>query len=334
MQWRLAAAFTAVMRDIDGNVPKVDRAWDAPEKVLWWPTRWRQTYQLFKARLGIIAKGFHASEVWFENARWDSQASEMRYGAKSIDQKVNERQSDKSKIIHNATDAELHVSYEEAVERTNAFSSTITKGCTLDMTKEAGVDTSVTVGAEYAGVKAEASVAAHFGVSQTKSESSELGKEESEEGTESESLAIEFDAKPRSYYLVEVTKENERTSQPFDINGVMDFDIVLTIWNHRDSPLFPGKNKLRFAGVDEFEQFVRGFDTNHPGMSGWWEKASQDARNAVAFILTPGNRRIQVSGISHASLDSNANYSVELLGDHAPDGLDDLPVEDAGDLAA
>ena len=56
LQWRLAAAFTAVMRDIDGNVPKVDRAWDAPEKVLWWPTRWRQTYQLFKARLGIIAR--------------------------------------------------------------------------------------------------------------------------------------------------------------------------------------------------------------------------------------------------------------------------------------
>ena len=70
-------------------------------------------------------------------------------------------------------------------------------------------------------VSAEASLAAHFGISETRSESksSELGKEKAEEGTTSESIAIEFDAEPRSNYLISITKENEQTRQPFDING-------------------------------------------------------------------------------------------------------------------
>ena len=122
----------------------------------------------------------HSPTVIFSNARWDSQRSDLHYGPKSIDRQVNERQDGKTKVIHNGTDASIHVAYEEAVELTNSFSSSITKGVTLDMTKDASVDTSVTVKGEYAGVGAEASVAAHFGVSESKQTSSEEGKEKSE----------------------------------------------------------------------------------------------------------------------------------------------------------
>ena len=323
MQFKLSAAFAAVERGLGGNVKNKWGAWNDPNQVLFWPSAWRKDKQLFKARLEHSKAGFHACMVGFSNARWDSGNSDLNYGPKSIDQKVNERQDGKTKVIHNNTDSEEHVSYEESIDLTKSFSSSITKGVTLDMTTEAGVDASVTVGAEYAGVEAEASVASHFGISKTKSESSEIGKEESEEGTMSESLAIEFDAKPMSYYLIEVTKENQRTSQPFDIDGVMDFDIGLSVYDHK------GYNRKHYTlqGVDAFEQFIAGYDTSHPEMHGWFNRASRDVKDAVAFIMDPRNRRIQVSGINHASLDSTASYSVELLGNHVPDALADLPVE-------
>ena len=328
MEWKLAAAFAAVMRGLGGNIHTKQGAWNDPNKVLWWPSAWRKNHQLFKARLAFSKAGFHACMVGFANARWDGQNSELNYGPRSIDQKVNERDDAKTKVIHNNTDDSEHVSYEEAVELTKSFSSSITKGVTLDMTTEAGVDTSVTVGAEYAGVKAEASVAAHFGISKSKSQSSEIGKEEAEEGTTSEAIAIEFDAKPGSYYLIEITKENERTSQPFDIDGIMDFDVSLSVYDHKGYNL----KKYHFEGVDAFEQFVHGYDTSHPEMQGWWSRQEEDVRRAVGFIMEPENRRIQVSGIDHASLDSTASYNVELLGNHVPEALGHLPVVRAEDV--
>ena len=324
MEWRLAAAFAAVMRGLHGNVMDKWGAWANPSTTLFWPTAWRKDHQLFKARLQYSKSGLHASMIGFSKARWDSQQSDLDYGEKSIDHQVDARDDAKTKIIHNDTDDPIHVAYEESVELTNSFSSTLTKGVTLDMTEDASVDTSLTVGAEYAGVKAEASVAAHFGISKSKEESEELGKEEAEEGTTSESLAIDFDAKPRSYYLVEIKKKEAFTSQPFDINGIQDFDIQLTRYDDRNH-----RTTYTFSGVDAFEQFVRGFDTDHPEMQGWWDKTDQNVKDAVAFILAPENRRIQVSGISHADLDSNADYDVELLGDHVPDGAAHLPVVSA-----
>ena len=332
MQWKLAAAFASgLMRAQGANITDAhtEKPWEDPNKVLWWPTAWRKDHQLFKTRLHDNVRGLHASMIHFSAARWDSQNSDLQYGEKSIDQRVNERDATKTKIVRNQTDSPIHVAYEEAVELTNSFSSSITKGVTLDMTKEAGVDTSVTVGAEYAGVSAEASVSAHFGVSQSKSESSEQGKEESEEGTTSESLAIDFEAAPRSAYLIEIDKLNQRTSQPFDINGIMDFDVGLTYFSKQAD----GEHSWTraFRGVDELLQYVHGYNTAYP-MMGFWEKASRQVQAAILFIAEPENRRIQVSGIAHASLDSNADYDVELLGDHIPDGLSHLPVVDARDV--
>ena len=328
MEWHIAAAICQIMRDEGANVKA---AWESftkdPNRCLWWPSAWRKDNQHFKCRLQWGKPGMHSCYIGFSNARWDSQHSDLKYGTKSIDKAVNEREDGKTKIIYNKTDGPIHVAYEESVELTNSFSSSITKGVTLDMGMDASVDTSVTVGAEYAGVSAETSVSAHFGISKSKSESTEQGKEESEEGTKSESLAIDFDAAPGRYYLVEVTKKNERTSQPFDINGVMDFDLNLTYYKgspehqwHRD-----------FKGVDAYEQYLHGYDTGHPEMAGWLDKAEPVAKSALAYIMNPENRRIQVSGISHASLDSNADYSVEELGDHVPEALDHLPVISATD---
>ena len=327
MQWHLAAALSVLMRHQGANIKASWHAQNDPASSMLYPSEWRKSKQLFKCRIAWGKPGMHACQVVFKNARWDSQQSDLKYGAKSIDHAVNVQEDAETKVIHNDTDAPIHVAYAESVGLTNAFSTSITKGVTLDMTKEAGGEASVTVGAEYAGVKAEASVSASFGVSKSKSESTEQGKEESEEGTTSKSLSIEFDASPANYYLVAVTKKNERTSQPFSINGVMDFDIHLDYY--KGSP--EHKWTRDFAGVDAFEQYVHGYDTSHPEMEGFWDHAPDHVKQAVAFVMNPANRRIQVAGISHASLDSNADYSVEELGNHVPDGLQHLPVVRASD---
>ena len=213
----------------------------------------------------------HSSTIEFQTARWDPANSDLDYGDKTIDQQVDERDDGSTQIIHNNTDAPFHVAYEESVDLTNSFSSSITKGVTLDMTEEAGAASPRRRGAEVAGVKAEVAVAANFGVSRSKSESSEEGKEESEEGTTSKSLAIDFDADPGSYYLVEIKKENSRTSQPYDIDGVMDFDILLTYYRPEGvSAVHPYNQEhvwhRTFEGVDALTQYVHGYDTDNPEM--------------------------------------------------------------------
>lgn len=332
MQWHIAAAITVLMQDQNADVPTSWHAMDKPETTLYWPTDWRVNHQRFNTR--SVRGAANHCYVEFKNPRWDSQYSSLDYGTKSIDHAVDERDDSKTKIIHNDTDAQIHVAYEEAVELTNSFSSSITKGVTLDVTKDASVDASLTVKGEYAGVGAEATVASHFGVSQSKQSTSEEGREKSEEGTRSESLAIEFDADPRSYYLVEVKKENERSSQPFDIDGVMDFGIRMIYYGRAGRIGHHGIGDMwsqEFASVAAFEQWVRGYDTNHPDMEGYWEKAPEHVKAAVAYVMNPENRRIQVSGINQASLDSNATYDVDLLGDHVPSAVAHLPVVAAAD---
>ena len=339
MQFKIAAALASgIMRDMGANVVENNSAspWNNQSRTLFWPTLWRKDHQGFKARQRDPEKGVPCPSIFFSAARWDSQYSDLIYGPKSIDQAVAEQDEGKTKIIHNDTDDPIHIAYEESVDLTNSFSSSITKGVTLDMTEEAGGEVSTTVKGEYAGVSAEASVSAHFGVSKSKGSSTEQGREQSEEGTRSESLAIDFDAAVRSYYLVEITKKNERTSQPFDIDGVMDFDMHLTFPlakdPHEHNRYLGGIHDIDLAGIDALLQWVYGYDTDYPSMEGYWDRAWQYVKASIAWIENPENRRIQVSGIAHASLDSNVNYSVELLGNHVPDALAHLPVVNAVDV--
>ena len=91
--------------------------------------------------------------------------------------------SAKTKIIRNGSDGVVHVSYEEAVEVTNAFSSSVSKGVTLDMESSKSSETTaeVKVSGEYMGVTAEAGLSETFGISKTqsKSESEEQAREKS-----------------------------------------------------------------------------------------------------------------------------------------------------------
>ena len=333
MQFKIAAALAGgLMFDLGANIAAAGEhePWNDPIKTLWTPTYWRINRQQFFAR---TRHPRHSGELFcfvkFSDTRWDSQNSELNYGPKTIDQKVDERESGKTKIIRNKTDGDVHVAYAESVELTNAFSASVTQGVTLDMTAEVASEQKVS--GSYAGVTAEVSLSEKFGVA--RGTSKQASKQESEEGTTSESLSIDFVATPHDYFLVDVKKQNEHTSQPFDIRGVMDFDITLAFRSTvkvKNWHLRPGKT-ITAAGIDELLQVAHGFDTRYPSLEGYWDHAPQHVRDSLDWIADPANRRIHVAGVSHASLDSNADYDIEPLGGDVPDAFADLPVVDAVD---
>ena len=193
-----------------------------------------------------------------------------------------------------------------------SFSTTVTHGITLDMTTSSETE----VGGEYAGVSAKQTLTLEFGIETTDEET----REESQEGTSEAAIDIEFDAEPRQYYLVTVTKEHATSYQPFSIDGVMDFDITIQMPGNDGGRLgkhFPGK-RVQVQGLQGYEQFVRGFDTNYPKMQGFYGAAQSRTKNCIAYVLNPDNRRVQVSGTNQASLESNADYHVEGLGHRHP----------------
>ena len=342
LQYKLAAALAGYLHGVRANVGFASPPYDHPEKSLVPPSNWRKDNMVFTFGPGDQ----YSPHVKFSATRWDPEHSDLDYGDKKIMDNVQVNDDAKTKIVRNETDGELHVAYEEEASLTNSFSSAITKGVTLDVTKsktdtkDASVDAEQTISGEYAGVSAEAKLSEHFGISQEKSESrseghsSELAKEKSEEGTTSEKIAIDFSAKPRSNYLVTITKENERTEQPFDINGIEDFDIEITLGKNGGGKLAEHcpYDKVTLKGIDALEQFMHGYDTDYPKMQGYWNKADGMAKQGIEYFLNPDNRRIQASGTSYAELQSNADYKVELLGDKIPADLDNLPVVDASDV--
>ena len=341
MELRIAAALAVLLQDLGFNVANHPTAYlESPTDAFFYPTKWREAKQFFSSRPSGMRKASTVG-VSFKNARWDGEKSDINRGVQTLDHKVIESDAAKTKIIKNGTDVELHVSYEEAEELTNSFSSSVTKGVTLDMTRtqDESVDASTTVKGEYAGVSAEASLAAHFGISKSRSESksSELGREKAEEGTTSESIAIEFDAEPRSNYLISITKENEQTRRPFEIDGVMDFDIAIQpqnrYWQNTENSGHRPNGDIRLTGIAGLLQFVFGYDTNYPMMQGYWAKAPAQVDAAMNWIQDGENRRIQASGVSQANLDSNESFEVQPLGSSIPSEFADLPQVDAQDVS-
>ena len=328
MQTTIAACASSLIHELAGTSAWVPGVWDTPFDVLYHTGGWRIDKQKFAYRRAPGADHHSLATITFSNARWDPDRSKISYGEKRIAQDVEVSNDAKTKVIRNDSDTLIQVSYEEAEELTNSFSTSVTQGITLDMT----TTSETSVSGSYAGVSAEEKLTLEFGVSTTKEES----QEKSEEGTTSESLSIEFDAKAGEYYLVTITKEHATTYQSFKIDGVMDFDIdIYFVEKQRgahEGRHYPG-DKVKLQGIEGFRQFVYGFDTDYPAMVGYYPaRAYARVRNGVNCILDPERRRVQISGTNQASLESNADYRVESLGNSLPPDLAHLPVEDASEV--
>ena len=343
MQWRLATALGAILWDLGVNARQRVNSWtrQQPNDVVWWPSAWRVLREVFSYRPNWGGGGGTAS-VTFSNPRFDPNRGKVWYGPKKIAENVLVADDAKTKLIRNDSDSVIHVSYEEEVGLTNSYSAGITKGVTLDVAKELSSETTaeVKVSGEYAGVSAEAGLSETFGVSRSESreESKEESKEQSREGSRSEAIAIEFDAQPGRHYLVTISKEHITSYQPFKIQGVMDFDLHITMPRHsgrgqQHSDHHPGAH-VDLVGFDGLEQFVSGYDTSYPSMEGFLLKAYTNTRKAFDWLMDPENRYIEVEGNRESSEEGNATYQVEALGATVPDALAHLQVVSADDVAA
>ena len=193
------------------------------------------------------------------------------------------------------------------------------------------VSSETTVSGSYLGVSAEEKVTAEFGIET----SSEESQEKSQEGTTEQAVDVAFDAAVDHYYLVTITKEHAVSYQPFTIDGIMDYDIEIQMPGNEGGRLgshYPGNTVTTTGGIAGFLQFVYGFDTNYPSMQGFYDASYSRTKNGIACVADNARRRIQVSGVNQASLESNVDYHVEGLGESIPDHLKHLPVEDAGDV--
>ena len=326
MQTTVAACMASMIHEVSNTAWWTGGVWDRPFDVLWYPSSWRANNQKFTFRSRSGGGPGPYATVTFSNARYDPQQSSINYGPKRIAQNVEVNNDAKTKVIRNDSDATVSVSYDESESLTNSFSTSVTKGMTLDIS----VDSTQTISGGYGGVSASVSMQEHFGVSKT----SEETHEQSEEGTTEESISIEFDAAPGNYYLVTITKEHEVTYQDFEIDGVMDFDIDIYMPGRNGGRLdshYPGDH-VKVQGVSGFNQFVNGYDTDYPAMQGFLNSAYSRTTNGTNCVLDANRRQVHVSGTNQASLESNADYRVESLGGSLPDRLAHLPVEDADDV--
>ena len=321
MQTKLAACFAAIIAEVSGSAPYVAAAWNKPSQVLSGTAGWRKDNQQFRF-------WGHGATVTFSNARWDPNECKIIRGPKRLAENVELNVDEKDKIISAGTD--LHVAYEESVGLTNSFSSSVTKGMTLDMT--ASLTSETTVSGSYLGVSAEEKVTASFGVESGQSE--EESKDKAEEGTKSTSVAIDFDAESGNNYLVSISKEHKTTYQDYDIDGVMDFDIEIGFGQNRHARLcscFP-KGAVKVVGFDGLIQYLHGYDTDHPEMADFLDKCYGRTTNAISTLLQPQLRTLVVKGTNEEGLESNADYGVEKLGGSIPKSLAHLPVKNAEDL--
>ena len=290
------------------------------------PADWRTDNQVYHYRGTVSGQPSTGAYVKFTNYRYDPENSSLNYGPKRVAQDVNVNNAAKTKLIQNKSDAPVDVSYDESVSETNSFSTNVTHGMTLDLS----VDSTQTIEGGGYGVNASVSMQEHFGVSKTSEES----QESSEEGTHEETLSIGFTAAPSEYYLVTTAKEHAVTYQDFRIDGVADFDMEIgfgSVGGGRQRHRKPS-GTVHVQGVAGFEQFVNGFDTNYPSMQGFIGEAYTRTKDGINCVLDPDRRTVTVAGTDQANLESNADYTVESLGQSVPDHLAHLPVEDAGDV--
>ena len=295
MQNRIAGGLAYLMWDLgSNNADGGATPWRNPQNQLYYPTGWRVNSQKFYLKRAV-ATGNPIAWIEFTDARWDPEHSRLDYGTKRIAENVEEHDDAKSKIIRNDTDGEVHVAYDEAAELKNSFSSNVTKGVTLDMSAEVASEQKVS--GSYAGVTAEVSLSEKFGVD--RSTSKEESREKSEEGTKTEAITIDFVSKPHSFDLVTIAKEHERTLQPFDIDGVMDFNIHMHISEAikgvgRHSKFRPRGHDITVPSIEGLLQFLHGYDVRYPTMEGYWATTYSRARSVTDWIADPQNRRIQV----------------------------------------
>ena len=125
-------------------------------------------------------------------------------------------------------------------------------------------------------------------------------------------------------YLLEIKKESVRIQTPFDVDGVLDFGLQLDYYDWssgRNIKYLGGDKSPKFDTLADFQQYMLGYDTNHPAMRGYWQHAVSRVHNAINRLMDPDMRRVKCSGIKNRILQKNATYTTaDITGDDPPEG--------------
>ena len=296
-------------------------------------TQWRKDKQV------VFAHEDHHdhrknSAVVFSSPRYDPNLSDIWYGKPVKIDDIDLVDGGESKVFDNRDHKEeMHVAFEQEITYENSVEHSFSSTMTFDTTLE----TETTVSGSYAGVEAEEKVTASFGFTDEKSESETKAESESK----TTKIAIDFTVPPGECTLLEIKKEKARTKQPFSVDGVLDFAILLDFYDWTDLHHWANDNtkyldtpkdrQLNFESVQDWVNWMKGQDTNYPKTHGMLVDHG-NLWNNINGVQKTKNRHISLAGDKERTLEKNGSYKVTSLGSAIPDHLAHLPVVTNEDL--
>ena len=339
-QIKLAAALAPLLHDLGCNVvddPSDHAPWDKASRYVRPASSWRKDNMVieFWQQPDYHHKVTGRTTIRFSAARWQPGAGTIRKDPPQVAEKFETPLSDSDQIIHNGLEDPIHFAYSQEVTLTDTYGSSITKGLEQDLTVNTEASTETTISGEYAGVSAEQKVALSVGVEVSSAESREEAQEEAHEGARAEALAIEGDAPPHEYIKISHAATQQNTYQHKDIDSSLDYDFNFEMNEHHETEHYGGRlpdRTVKAIGVSGLEQLVHGWDTDHPGMEGYWQKAAQRVKDGIAYATSAAARRITIELDEEAETQASPTYDIVPLGSDVPDELANLPVKSAEDL--
>ena len=332
VQLLTAACLAGLMHQLGGRaIPWRAGAWNlANVRSIAHGDRWRKNYQHvdfhYDHHDGRKSEGISFSDVFY------GPTTAFVEGTPVLLENVELRVDAQSKVFDNSRGATpYHVAFEQEVALERSVSSHIASTFTLDVTETA----EVTAGAEFPG----GSVEAKFGLETHQGWAEEKAKDEAENKSTSDTVALEFDVAPGAITLLEVIKDHQRERVPR--RGVFEIDFALILhfahWRgdaHGSHYRRHGLEDIKLQGLADLMQFVRGTNTAYPEMAGFWEDSRAcpiRVKNGINHIMAPANRSYYLDVPKERVFEKNADYRLTSLDSASHEAAAGVQVVDVSD---
>ena len=332
IQVLVTACLAALMHQLGGErIPWYAGAWrDIEISRHIHGNRWRKDYQqvdyYYDHHDGRKSEGITFKDVFYDPE------SDFIEGTPQLLQNVELRVDAQSKVFDNSKGTSpFHVAFEQEVALERSTSSHLASTFTLDLTQTE----EISGGAEFPG----GSLEAKFTSEQHEGFSKEEAKDESENKSTSDTVAVEFDVDQYGISMLEVIKDHQRELIPR--RGIFVVDMGMTLhfahWRgetHGSHYRRDGLEDIYLANMSELEQFVRGTHTDYPEMAGFWEDSKAcpiRVKNGINHILGTENRSYYLDAPKERILEKNADYRITSLDSTSHEAAIGVDVEDVSD---
>ena len=269
----------------------------------------------------------HKHSEWIKFSHPFYEDGEFNYGDPELIDDITENDDEKSYVLDNSqSDSEITVAYDQKVSLDNGVTHTVDKGMHFDVTSKTSIKGS------YAGVTVEQEIGLAFG------ENFDDSLTKAESAGEEEAIAETFLVPSGSVLQLQVTKERARTKQEYDADGILNSEVNIYLdhhWNKAGKAIScraDGENGWGFKDLSEVEQWLHGYNTNHPKMEHYWSKyADERIHNQITRLLSKDTRRVITSGTKLRVCEKN--IKLKLIQLEHPTQAAHLPVVDLSDEA-